>query len=109
MTRTLIGAIAIVIAVAVPSFVLAHEGHAHKIMGTVSSIDGPHMMVKTTDGKTVMVMVDAKTRITQGKAKIAANAVKVGDRIVAEGAEEKEMLMATSLQVGTAPAAAAKK
>jgi hypothetical protein len=109
MTRTLIGAIALVIAVAVPSFVLAHEGHAHKIMGTVSSIDGPHMMVKTTDGKTVTVMVDAKTRITQGKAKIAASAVKVGDRIVAEGAEEKEMLMATSLQVGTAPAAAAKK
>jgi hypothetical protein len=111
MTRTLIGAIAIVMAVAVPSFVLAHEGHAHKIMGTVSSIDGAHLMVKTTDGKTVAVMVDAKTRITQGKAKIAAGAVKVGDRVVAEGAEEKEMLMATSLQVGTAPApaAAAKK
>ena len=89
--------------------VLAHEGHAHKIMGTVSSIDGAHLMVKTTDGKTVMVMLDAKTRITQGKAKVAASALKVGDRVVAEGAEEKEMLMATSVQVGTAPAAAAAK
>jgi hypothetical protein len=109
MTRTLLGAIAIVVALAVPPSVLAHEGHAHKIMGTVSSIDGAHLMVKTTDGKTVMVMLDAKTRITQGKAKVAASALKVGDRVVAEGAEEKEMLMATSVQVGTAPAAAAAK
>jgi hypothetical protein len=109
MTRTLLGAIAIVVALAVPASVLAHEGHAHKIMGTVSSIDGAHLMVKTTDGKTVMVMLDAKTRITQGKAKVAASALKVGDRVVAEGAEEKEMLMATSVQVGTAPAAAAAK
>ena len=51
MTRTLLGAIAIVVALAVPSSVLAHTGHAHKIMGTVSSIDGAHLMVKTTDGQ----------------------------------------------------------
>ena len=93
----------------VPAVSRAHEGHAHKVMGTISSVDGKNLMVKTTDGKTVMVMLDAKTRITQGKAKVAATALKVGDRVVAEGAEEKEMLMATSVQVGTAPAAAAKK
>jgi hypothetical protein len=93
----------------VPAVSHAHEGHAHKVMGTISSVDGKNLMVKTTDGKTVMVMLDAKTKITQGKNKVDASALKVGDRIVAEGPEEKEMITATTVQLGTAPAAAAKK
>lgn len=109
MTYRWIPGLALAVALVVPSVAFAHTGHAHKVMGTVSSIDGSHLMVKTTDGKTVMVMLDAKTKITQGKAKVAATAVKVGDRIVAEGTEEKEMIMATSVQVGTAPAAASAK
>ena len=56
-----------------------------------------------------MVMLNAKTRITRGKAKLTAADVKVGDRVVAEGPEEKEMVTAATLQLGTAPAAAAKK
>jgi hypothetical protein len=78
-------------------------------MGTVSSIDGSHLMVKTPEGKTVMVMLDAKTAITQGKTKIAASALKVGDRVVATGADDKGMIHAATVQVGTAPAIAAKK
>ncbi|MGH9253510.1 MAG: hypothetical protein ACRD3C_02955 [Vicinamibacterales bacterium] len=108
MTQRVLGAVALVVALALPSFALAHVGHAHKVMGTVSNVDGSHLMVKTTDGKTVMVMLDAKTKIVQGKVKVAPGALKVGDRIVAEGAQDKDMLMATSVQVGTAPAAAKK-
>jgi hypothetical protein len=109
MVRKLIVTGVIAAALAVPTLVRAHTGHAHKVMGTVSSVDGNHVSVKTTDGKTVMVMVDAKTKITQGKTKLTAAALKVGDRIVAEGAQEREVLTATSLQVGTAPAAGVKK
>ena len=103
--------VAIVLAVAflVPTLARAHEGHAHKVMGTVSSIDGKNLMVKTTDGKTVMVMLDAKTKITQGKNTVDVTALKVGDRVVAEGPEEKNMLTATSLKVGEAAAATTKK
>jgi hypothetical protein len=97
------------LAFAVPAVARAHEGHAHKVMGTVSSISGKNLMVKTTDGKTVMVMLDAKTKITQGKTKLEASAVKVGDRVVAEGPEQKEMIMATTLQLGTGTTAATKK
>ena len=89
----------------VPVVARAHEGHTHKVMGTVSSVEGDHVMVKTTDGKTVMVMLDAKTKITQGKAKVEASAIKAGDRIVAEGAEANGMVTATSVQLGTAPVA----
>ena len=100
-------ALASVLAVSTPA--RAHEGHAHKVMGTVSSIEGTHLMVKTTDGKTVMVMLDDKTKITQGKNKVELSALKVGDRVVAEGRQEKDMLTAASLKVGEGAAAPAKK
>ena len=51
---------------------LAHGGHTHKVMGTVSSVQGNHLMVKTADGKTAMVMLDAKTKITRGKTKVGS-------------------------------------
>ena len=89
-----------------PALTIAHEGHAHKVMGTVTSIAPPHIMVKTTDGKTAMVMWDAKTKFTRGKTKVAVEDVKVGDRVVAEGPEENAMVMATTVQLGTAAAPA---
>src|SRR5206468_4770570 len=60
----------------VPAVARAHEGHAHKVMGTVSSVDGNNVMVRTADGKTVMVMLDSKTAITRGTTKLDATAVK---------------------------------
>lgn len=109
MVRKLIVAGCIAASLATPPLAGAHGGHAHKVMGTVSSIEGTHVMVKTTDGKTVMVMLDGKTKITQGKTTVTSAALKVGDRIVAQGAQAKDMLTAASVQVGTAPAAAAAK
>ena len=85
-----------------PGTVLAHEGHAHKVMGTVASIEGNHLTVKATNGKNVMVMLDAKTSITQGKEKVDAKALKPGIRIVADGPEEKGMITATSVKLGVA-------
>ena len=93
----------------IPAAARAHEGHAHKVMGTVSSIDGKNLMVKTTAGKTVMVMLDARTKITQGKSKVDLSTLKVGDRVVAEGKEEKEMIMAATVKVGEAAPAPKKK
>lgn len=91
-----------------PALVRAHEGHAHKVMGTVSSVEGNNVMVKTADGKTVMVMLDAKTAVTRGRTKLTVAAVKVGDRVVAEGMEEKEMIMATTVKLGEVAATAKK-
>ena len=109
MKKWMIGLMMLTLGLVVPAVARAHEGHDHKVMGTVSSIEGKNLMVKSTDGKTVMVMLDAKTKITQGKKKVAASALKVGDRVVAEGPEEKEMIMATTVKVGELPAPAAKK
>ena len=95
-------------ALVMPAVARAHEGHTEKVMGTVASIQGNHVMVKTVAGKAVMVMLDAKTKITRGTTQVTAADVKVGERVVADGPLEKDMLMAASLQVGTPPAAAKK-
>lgn len=104
MTRQLRAALVLALAALAPMNIHAHEGHAHKVMGTVTSISGTDVMVKTTDGKTVMVMLNAKTKITRGKEKLTAAALKVGDRVVAEGSESKGMVTAETLQLGTAAA-----
>jgi len=108
MKTVSIAAILFALVVMVPAVSPAHENDK-TVMGTISSIDGMNLMVKGADGKAIMVMMDAKTKITQGKAKLDVKGLKVGDRVVAAGPEEKGMISAETVKVGAAPAAAASK
>ena len=102
MKKWIIGIAVLAAAVMAPRMARAHDGHDHTVMGTIASIDGTNLMVKTADGKQTMVMMDAKTKITQGTTKLDAKALKVGDRVVASGAEEQSMIMAVTVKVGVA-------
>ena len=51
MKTWLITGLIIAAVLVVPAVSRAHEGHAHKVMGTISSVDGKNLMVKTTDGR----------------------------------------------------------
>jgi hypothetical protein len=108
MKKLMIGLAILGTVMLAPRFALAHEGHDHTVMGTISSIDGTNLMVKTADGKQTMVMMDAKTKITQGATKLDVKALKVGDRVVASGPEDKGMISAETVKVGAAAAAPAK-
>ena len=99
--------VAIVLAallLSLPGIALAHEGHTHKVLGTVTDIDYPHLEVTTTDKKSVTIMLDAATVITRGKQKIKDIDIKVGDRISAETNEKGGMMMVKTLKIGVAPA-----
>jgi hypothetical protein len=85
----------------VPRAGLAHEGHLHRALGTVAKIDGPHVDIKTTDGKSVTVMLDKETTITRGKDKLDATALKVGERVSVDYMEEKGMNMAHAVKLST--------
>ena len=100
MKKWIIGVAILAAAIIAPRMARAHEGHDHTVMGTIASIDGTNLMVKTADGKQTMVMMDTKTKITQGKTKLDAKALKVGDRVVAAGPEEQSMIMAETVKVG---------
>jgi hypothetical protein len=103
--KWIIGIAVLAAAVIAPRLSQAHEGHDHTVMGTIASIDGTNLMVTTANGKQTMVMMDAKTKITQGKEKVDAKALKVGDRVVASGPEEQSMIMAETVKVGAAQVA----
>jgi hypothetical protein len=108
MLKKLIAAVIATAALALPVSALAHEGHTHKVMGTVATVQGGHVEVKGTDGKVVLIMLDDKTAITRGKTKVEATALKVGDRVSVDYMEEKKMNMAKTIKLGEAPAAAKK-
>jgi hypothetical protein len=91
--------------------VYAHEGHTHKIMGTVSAIHDNHLEVKATDGKTVAVTLNDKTSILRDKAILTAADIKVGDRVVIAATQTKDKdgkaeFIATQVKLGTATTAA---
>ena len=105
MSRRWVVGAALAAILLIPVAARAHEGHLHRVMGTVASIDGSQVAVKTTEGKTVMVVLDGKTAVTRGKAKLTAAAVKVGDRVVVEGTQAKAIVTAKTVKLGEVAAA----
>lgn len=82
----------------------AHQGHDHKVMGTVTMAAADHIVVKDTDGKDVTVKVTKDTRV-KAKPAIKVEAIKVGTRVVVTAAEQKDKTMvAKTIELGTAPA-----
>ena len=86
-------------ALLVPAVARAHEGHMHNALGTVASIELPHVNLKTTDGKTLMVMLDKETTVTRGKTKVEASALKVGERVSVDYMQDKGMNMAHAIKL----------
>ncbi len=81
----------------------AHPGHDHKIMGTIASIDGKHVIVKTTDGKEVSVQITEKTRLLKGKARGTAADLRAGLRVVVNVGNGAEPLTAKEVQYAVTP------
>ena len=89
---------AVVVLVGMPA--LAHEGHEHKIMGTVSMLHEQHLEVKDKDGKAHVMTLNASTKIMKGKTAIKASDIRAGDRVVATVVTEKDVMIAKEVQVG---------
>jgi len=107
MNMKLVAAVVITLALVAP--VRAHEGHTHKVLGTVASVQANQIEVKGTDGKVLSIVLDAKTAITRGKDKLDAAALKVGERVSVDYTQAKNANTAKTIKLGTAPAPAPKK
>jgi hypothetical protein len=82
----------------VPSAALAHPGHDHKVMGTITAIDGQHVTVKTTDGKELTFAVTPTTKLVRGKVRGSLNELQAGMRVVANVGNGQEPLTAKEVQ-----------
>jgi len=76
----------------------AHDGNEH-IMGTVSSINGDHVMIKTQDGKSEMVMLGKTTKYMIDKKAAKVTDMKVGSRVVVDAKMDAKMKMYSALEV----------
>jgi hypothetical protein len=89
MNKGIIAAALMAAGLLIPRYVRAHEGHAHKVMGTVATRHENHLEVKATDGKTSTITLNEKTKILRGTAKVKIDDIKDGERIVVAATETK--------------------
>ena len=85
-----------------PAVPLAHPGHDHKLMGTISSIDKNNVMVKTTEGKDVTFEITPLTTFKRGKQKGMQSDLKEGMRVVVNVGDGGEPLKAKDVQYSAA-------
>ncbi len=105
MKKLLLAALAFtVLASAAP---LAHPGHDHKLMGTITAIDGNKVVIKTTEGKDATFQVIPVTSFKRDKAKGTQTDLKVGMRVVVNVGDGAEPMKAKEVQY-TSSAAPAK-
>lgn len=67
----------------------AHEGHTHRVMGTVKAVDAAQMEIETKDGAKVTAQLTQDTKYRRGKAAATADEVKPGDRVVVSIVEKE--------------------
>ena len=99
------GVLVVVFAFMIAPSVLAHEGHLHRLMGTVASVQGERLQVKATTGETSEVVVNDKTKILRGATAQKPSDIKPGERIVVMLTETKDpggkaQLMAKEIRLG---------
>jgi hypothetical protein len=97
----------LVLGLALAPLAFAHEGHVHKVMGTVAVLHENHLEVKATDGKTATVTLNDKTKVLRGKAQTTVADIRVGERVVVtaaqtKGKDGKTSLIAKQINLSTA-------
>ena len=87
----------------------AHDGHTHTVMGTVTSVQPQRLEVKTTDGKTVAIVLNDKTTVARGVEKLTPADLAAGQRVVVDVGNGKTPLTAKGVKVGAAKVAVVAK
>jgi hypothetical protein len=81
----------------------AHEGHDHKLMGTVAAVEGTTLHVEQQDHLHVMVLLTETTKYLRGKkAAEAADLVK-GQRVAVTYRDEAGRKIAREVLLGVQP------
>ena len=100
-TRTLLS---LALALLPAGRVMAHEGHEHKAMGTVTTVKEGELELKTTDGQAVTLVLDKETKYQKAKTPAAWTDLKPGDRVAVSYAEKEGKKHARLVRMGTTPA-----
>jgi len=77
----------------------AHEGHDERVLGTVAAVDASSIAVKTKEGKTVRVALDAKTVVLRGDRTVTPADIVVGERAVVSVGSRKNTHVAKEIRL----------
>ena len=84
--------------------VAAHEGHEHKILGTVTMAASDHLMLKDKAGTDVTVYISDTTKVLRDTKPALTADIKAGMRVVVTAVTEKkdnvERMRATQIELG---------
>jgi hypothetical protein len=92
--------VALSVAFVIPVVAAAHDGHVHKIMGTVTARDAKHVEVRTPSGENLSIAITPKTTATRNKRRVPLAEVQVGRRVVVAIGNGEDPLQAGEIQVG---------
>lgn len=97
---------AAVMTIALGGVAIAHPGHEHKIMGTVTMAAADHVMLKDKDGKDATVSIDKDTKFLRAKKAMKVSDLKVGMRIVITAVtdDNDDKSIAKVIELGPDPA-----
>ena len=104
MSKRIAAAGALVAALVMPGYLRAHEGHAHKVMGTVEAKHENHLVVKATDGRSTTLTLNERTKIRRGKTRVGAHDIEPGERVVVtatqiKGKDGRTMMVASEVRL----------
>ena len=103
--RFTLSLVALVALAIVPA--LAHPGHDHKILGTVTTAAADHVIVKDKAGKDETIHITRDTKVLRDKKAAQVADIKAGMRIVVTAVTVKvdnvERLHAKTIELGAAP------
>ena len=105
MTRRLMLA-ALTLVAALQLRAMAHEGHDHKVLGTVTMAAADHVMLKDKDNKDVTVYLTRETKVLKDKKPMKVEDIKTGLRVVITAVTVKEnsveKMVAKQVELGAA-------
>jgi hypothetical protein len=89
-----------------PLQVLAHEGHDHKVLGTVTMAAADHVMLKDKDNKDVTVYLTRETKVLRDNKPMRVEDITTGLRVVITATTVKEngvdKMVAKQVELGAA-------
>jgi hypothetical protein len=99
--------LAVIATVAVfPLQALAHEGHDHKVLGTVTMAAADHVMLKDKDNKDVTVYLTRETKVLRDNKPMRVEDITTGLRVVITATTVKEngvdKMVAKQVELGAA-------
>lgn len=108
MIRRRIALLMGVAALAVSSLtpLVAHEGHDHKVLGTITMAAADHVMLKDKDNNEVTVYLTRDTQVLKDKKAMNVDDIKPGLRVVITATTVKEnkveKMVAKQVELGAA-------